>query len=109
MLFKDMAEQAASDVLQNMDDLSELLSYLKSPETLLDESTCLAKIREYGPQSSDSNSSSDLRSKRRLTVHYITQAASQLDQLIGKRLVIMENALAILLVHMKSVPRQRSS
>lgn len=105
MLIKDMAEQAATDMLQNMDDLSELLSYLKSPEALLDENTCLAKIREYGPRGSLGDAA-DLRSKRRLAVHYITQAASQIDQLVAKRLVVLENALAIILVHLKFVPQQ---
>eukprot|EP00798_Chlamydomonas_sp_ICE-L_P006432 gene6432-3061_t len=120
MLIRDMAEQSCVDASSSLEELASLLDLLKTPDLTMDEATCVSKIQEYGPSASCSTlmplgsggeesgaaHPDSLFSRRRLTRHYVAMAASKLDHLLGSQLSIVENSLAIVLLHfLRCLPR----
>lgn len=129
MLMRELTEQAAVDAAQVLDELGELLSLLRAPDSQLDDATCSAKLREYGPaggaaaqgalraaaqaQANGGGSTDNgngalpaamstgggLPGRRRLARHYLARASSRLDATLGRCLVSAENALAVLTMH----------
>lgn len=120
MLVRDMAEQAALDAAAALDELGELLELLKAPDRQLDDVTAAAKLAEYGPVGGAAAAEAaafmadsvggagagamvgfagGLPARRRLARHYVALAASALDGLLGKALFVLENALAIIVLH----------
>lgn len=106
LLIRDMAEQSCLDAASALDEVEELLTILRSPDSALDDRTCVQKLLDYGPgtvsQASTSNAGNaangleaaqnvqilamagGLHQRRKMTRHHLALAASHLDTLIGQ-------------------------
>lgn len=100
MLVRDTADQAVRDIHAALEDLEDLLNFLSMPDSALMDPMVAQQLTDWGPWGpAGPPETLDPSAARRLARQYAAKGASSLLQRLHKLLYLLENCLAIVLLH----------
>jgi hypothetical protein len=122
MLVRDTADQAARDAASALEDLEDLLSFLSTPDSGLTDAAVAQKLNDWGPFGAGGGGGDggaagedggggggagglEPGAARRLARQACTRGAAALLRRLGKLLHLLEQTMAIVLLHFLQVSR----